>query len=691
MAIELPRAYRGAPRRGRGTALPDAGNIQQVQSQSVGAPRIPNVSRSDGTDQLVRAAATWARGIEQEAERQAKQFDAVSTTEAQLAFENDGMAEFRRLQVEDDPSRPDFITSYSEFLKKRSDDAISKLPDKVRPEAKDNLRLKLLASAQGMSDSAGRLSLVAGENKAKSVIDGMINKYSAQAARDPDFLDTLLTTANDDLGAFRGTMRPEAERAAIEKARQSIIKSSISGLVKTDRYADAEALIASGKFDEDIDATTLTAINADINRGKNAAKAEIRALANDHFASLSVTGVGISGLGDKAAKLLDGQDLSDFRKRENTARLAFKAGQDFKFASPQEMERGLSAMAPKPGSTNFADEQRVYESLVNRAQQIVRARHNDPAGYALQDPRVADAYERAKSEPDWLPIAVTRSLAVQEQMGVPSTVRRVLPDGAAKGQVAELTQMDPERAADTMLSLRNQYGKYWPRVFSEMVAEKLPGEMQVLGTLDAPGDAVARRDLAAALKTGRKTLADNLAPEMKTEVDKALQGALDGWARLELSRGATDANVQSIRSSAEMLAYSYVARGKSPADAANAAAKSLVLDRYDILDSRGFSLYVPKGLGSRVETTAGNVLDRLKAEDLADIGGAPSLTPEQRKGEYLKAARRGRWVLNETGDGAVLLDPLNQPVMQQAGGRVQFMFDALEDRPAMQPVGLPTP
>jgi hypothetical protein len=686
MAVDLPRAYAGsAGRRGRGgVALPGPENVPQVRTQSVAAPRVPDTASRDSTDGLMRAAYTWASGVNEAAERQQKLYDATQTTEAQLAFEKSGMTEFQRIQTQDDPSRPDFITTYDGYLKKQQEEVLKSLSDGVRPEAREMLRLKMSASAQGMVDSAGRLSLTASQNKAKASIDGLVNKYSAQAARDPDFLDTLLTNSADDIGAFRDTMTPDAERAAFQKSRESIIRSAVSGYVNADRYADAEKLIGSGKFDADLDPSAVTAINADIKRGKAAARAEIRDLATDHFASLSMTGVGISGLDARAAKILDGADLADFRSRQATASKVYTLSQDFKFASVAQIEKGLSALQPKPGSTRFAEEQRSYDQLVSRASRMLKARHDDPAGYAMQDPKVADAFKRAESEPDWLPIAVTRSLALQEQMGVPSTQRKVMPAGSAKEQVAQLGQMDPERAADTMLSLQTQYGKFWPKAFGELVAEKLPPEMQILGTLDTPADSIVRKDLAQALKAGRKTLGDNIPSELKTEADKAIQGALDPWSRLELSRGATETNVQSMRSAAELLTYSKVSRGMSPSDAASEAVKSLVTSRYDILDSSGYAMYVPKGLGAEVESAADGVLSGLKAEDMADIGGAPSLTPEQRKGEYLKAAKRGKWVLNETGDGTVLLDSLGQPVMARKGegfGRVEFRFSDIPNMP----------
>ena len=676
MAIELPSRGPGSTRRTRGIALPGVENIGQVRSQSVAASRVP-VPRGIGGDDLAAGINAFAEGIRRAEERQQKQFDAVQTTEAQLAFEREAMEEFRRLQVEDDPSRPDFIKSYDEWLTKKRDERLTALPKGVSEFAREGLRLKLASAGQGMVDSAGRLSLQAGQKRSLDAIQGIVNKAAAQASRDPDFLDNILQVTGDDLGAFRDTMSPDAERDAFARMRATVIRSAVSGMVTADRYKDAEALIKSGKFDADMDPVTLAGIQADIKRGQAAAKAELRDLATDHFASLAATGVGVAGLKDRAKAILDGKDLAEFNAQERASRQVYDISQKFKFASPDEMSRALAQIAPKPGSTRFADEQRLHDGLAAQAERILRARERDPAGYALQAPQVADAFRRAENEPDWTPIAVARSLAVQAQMGIPESARRVLPEAAAKAQVAEIAAADPERAADTMLSLSTRYGKHWPSVFGELVREKLPPEMQVLGVMDTPNDAITRKELAQAMKAGRKTLADTLPPEAKTAIDREVATALQGWAKLELARGATEANVQVVRSSAELLAYAYTARGLAPADAVKKAANALVLERSDLLDSSGFALYVPKGMGADVERAANQFLGALKSDDLPDIGGSPELTPEQRKAEYLRVAKRGRWVLNEGGNGAVLLDPLGQPVMLRDGSRAQFLFSNL--------------
>src|SRR5690606_33908703 len=153
-----------------------------------------------------------------------------------------------------------------------------------------------------------------------------------------------------------------------------VIQSAVSGYVKSDRYAEAEKLVASGAFDADLGPEALRTINADIHRGKTVARTEIRELANDHLASLSATGPGVPGLSERAAKILEPKDLADFKARETAARQAHALGVQFRFATPEQMAQGLALSAPKAGSPRFADEQRTHEALVRRAEQVLRDR-----------------------------------------------------------------------------------------------------------------------------------------------------------------------------------------------------------------------------------------------------------------------------------------------------------------------------
>lgn len=687
-----------ASRRGRRTAAPNIENVQQVRQRSDPGLKVPNFAATHGGEDLGRGLLTFGVGLERAAERekaalerQQKEFDAIKTTEAEIAYKRVGMEEWRRVSTEEDSTDPTFMANYRETLDKKWKEIEGRLPPGVSPLAREKLRLTVEANRDGMVDAAGRFQNQQNAKKSLDLIGQQSNMWAAQASRDPDFLETILAEADEGLKPFAGTLTPDMERDARAKVRQQIIQSTVSGLVKNDRYADAEKIMASGKFDADLGAEALRSINADIHRGKGVARQEIRELANDHLASLSATGQGVPGLSERASKILDPKDAADFKARESTARQVHSLGQQLKFATPEEMKAGLDAIAPKAGSTRFADEQRIHAGLTNHAGQILKARDQDPAGYAMQAPEVAEAFKAAGNNPALLPGAINKSLALQSQMGIPDHERRVLTKAQAENQVGQLSALPPEKMADQLQGMAAAYGKYWPGVYRELVANKLPQDGIVLGTMDRPEDAVARKNLAAAIQTGRKTLTDNLGPQVKGAIDTALHSAMEPWARAELSRGAHDANVQTVRSSAEMLAYYYASRGMTPEKAAEQAARETALDRYDILDQPNFSMYAPKGLGGQIGETGTRILSGLKPEDLMDPGGMGKLTPQERQKQYLGSVKRGSWVLDGQGDGAILLDEIGQPAMSADTGKpIAFKFRDMDALKPTLPSGPPS-
>jgi hypothetical protein len=793
--IQLPTAGGfGAGRRRRGRGVPTIDDVAQVRVHSDPGVRVPDFAGAMGLEEAGRGAMRGVAIIGHAMERQQKEFDAIKTTEAELEFKKIGQAEFQRLQTEGDTTDPAFQKSFDSWLETQAKQIGAKLPSNVSDNARQRFQIAMDTQRLAFSDAAGRVHLASAQKKSQDLITQQSNTWTAQASRDPDALDGILENIKKGIDPFRGTMSPDAERDAEARSRSSAIVGAISGLVKNDRYMDAEKLIGSGKYDADLGPEALRSINADISRGKAVARSEIRDSTADHLASLRETGVGMPGLSERAKKILEPKDFAEFQRSEKTAKDVYGAVQQLKFATPEQARTVLDGLKPKPGQAGFANQQRAYDAVQQEVKRIeadalrqsnetiqvenaevrdliradltsrietgkgvegltlyrigaaagsqpkadaavreyierrdmadkafelreklktaspeeahkmladlapkggdpmfedrqrahdaiekewarvLKLRTQDPAAYAMQAPEVKQAFEAAQQDPAKLPSAVQRSLALQEQMGIPEHERRVMPKAMAEATVAKLATVDPETAADQIAALQTQYGNHWPRAYSELVREKLPPEMSILAGLDSPSDAVSRKDLATALKAGKKQLVDNLDSSIKTEVDRSLTGQLDRWTRTELSRGATEANVQAMRNSAEMLAYSYAARGASPSDAAKRAVTALIDNRFDFLDSGNFSMYVPKGKGAEIEAFGLSQMGTIKASDLVDPGGAPDLTETQRKDLYLKNVQRGRWILNESGDGAFLVDQLGQPVMKTDRKRVEFSF-----------------
>ncbi len=313
--------------------------------------------------------------------------------------------------------------------------------------------------------------------------------------------------------------------------------------------------------------------------------------------------------------------------------------------------------------------------MQRQADALLKARTDDPAGYAMRDPAVAAAAHAAQQDPGQGPVYIDKSLAAQAALGIPESDRRSLPKETARRMVGAIAgAADPQQAADLIEHTAKQYGPRWAGVYADLVREKLPDEYATLAMLDGPQDGPVRNDLVQAMKS-KKGFEDTLPAATRTEIDKAVQGELDDWARAETARGGTNRNVAAVTRSAQYLAYRYAEGGASSSSAARQAAGGMVLDRYDVIATDRVRLYAPKGMGDQVELNAGKMLGSITADMLPVPAARPgeTLTEAQRQAAYLKAVQQGHWVLNAGGDGALLLDKIGQPVFT-SGNRVGFKF-----------------
>lgn len=673
MAVTLPvpsRSDAGGGRR-RGLRLPTAEDVPQIaQARDPGA----SVPRTSGD--FSEALAGLSDRLSASAERQRKLQDATESGNAELSFSEQGMAEFNRRQTEDDPARPDYMKDYSAFLTERQEALMKSVEGKLSPEATERLRLRLAEKSLAMTDSAGRLQLAAQQTAANDLIDRKINQWSAQAQRDPAFLDVFLGLADEELADFAGALKPEQERAARQKARQTVIASTISGLVDKKQFDKAQELLDSGRFDEDLPATVREKALSGIETGRKSAmaeqRAELRLQLEDEIASIRETGRGI-GVSRESVKAAFGDQAPRILKTLDDEAAFYRAKSTVSLNTPEEDAALVARLTPQGDGFKVEAERR--DMVVKAIEDKRKALAQDPAGYAVAaSPDVQKALAAAGDDP----AAIRRAQALigetQARLGVPEHLRRALPNGQAKALAQRITGVAPEQAANLLQGTAELYGDAWPAVYRDLVRADLPPTYRVLAETDDP---VARKELATALQseqTEKGALRRGLANADAQAIDESLMEELADF-RLSLA-ASPDGAVAADRylSSAKLLAYRYAGTGLSASEAAKRAANDLVNKKYAFVQDDRHNARVPPALEDNARETAARILSGLKASDLPDPGGAPDLTPERRREIALSAIKRGTWVTNETDDGWLLLDVNGQPVNRADGARVQFRF-----------------
>ena len=249
--ITLPRAGVGSFGRRARSRVPNAFDVPTVappRDPGVNiTPRVPpgafggNIGRA--LEGAGRDLTAFGLVVHREAERQQRRHDATKTTESLLTFQREGMEEFRRRQVEDDPARPGFMRDFQTFLEGRQNQGIEGLDEDVSEEAKVALRLRMQSAADGMVNSAGRLSIAAGRQQANDAIGKVVNQLSAQVTLAPDAIEDVLNELSKQLAPFDDTSSPDQERANLRGGRQTLILSAVEGYVRAERFEDAKILL----------------------------------------------------------------------------------------------------------------------------------------------------------------------------------------------------------------------------------------------------------------------------------------------------------------------------------------------------------------------------------------------------------------------------------------------------------------
>lgn len=385
-----------------------------------------------------------------------------------------------------------------------------------------------------------------------------------------------------------------------------------------------------------------------------------------------------SGLVTEQQVAAAGYDMLDWKNKQAIARRGYEYDRQLALATPAEVTQMLADLKPA-GTIGFEARQRAYEQFQQAVVKRGRAIETDPAAYVLsQSPALQEAWTQADRNPAAVRRAVSLSLELQAQLGVPEAARRVLPEKAAEGIVAQLQAVPPEKMADAMQEMGARYGDTWPRVYADLVRSKLPTEYTVLAGMSDPA---SRKLLAEAFQTEAKERGalQRLAGEDGKDVEIRVRKEL---APLSNSlRAAPDgaAIVDRHATAAELLAYRYMQGGMSASDAARKAAGAVVLDRYTWMDGGGMAARIPKSASTDVPNQAATIRQTLKADDLDVPPARPGeiLTDAQRADAYLQSTKRdGVWVTGPTDDRLILLDAARQPVRSKSGQPIEILFSA---------------
>lgn len=330
-------------------------------------------------------------------------------------------------------------------------------------------------------------------------------------------------------------------------------------------------------------------------------------------------------------------------------------------ASPEEQQALLQKMTPQPGE-GYQVQSARFDQMRSAVAQVNAMREKDPGLYAMRG--------NEDLPPDQ---QVRASLAVQERWGVQKP--KPLPNAVSSQLVAQFSTLPGNDAAAKFSELQMTYGKQYPAVYKQLVADGLPPAFVAIGAGMEPGPAAL---LAEVANIDMKELKASL-PGGVTSKDVSAQLSTLGSDFTASMAGmpGSETTFSAMRDAAERLAYRYARQeGVSAAAAAERAWGDVVGKRYTFKEHNGGVIRIPAGIPGSVTGRLDDVKAKITPDLFAEaIGATAGYDPEQ-MASTIQA--RAQFVTTEDEDGVYLFMD-GRPVPAKAGGIIKFTWQNLLD------------
>lgn len=351
------------------------------------------------------------------------------------------------------------------------------------------------------------------------------------------------------------------------------------------------------------------------------------------------------------------------------------------------------ANAPNPeGTMDRENRQFIRDTVARQAQQILTARENDPGAAAAQSSAVrsslvdwqgkAKAYYDEPTPANFVAMSdaqatyINTSFAQQRQWGViepklPNDVVTGIADGfragLAKGEASAVTRMSV---------LPKQLGSYEA---IRQVGDKT-GDLGWFAMEGVPASVINQLAVAKGVKPdeANKLLPANVKPaDVREAVNKAFAPLTQTFTMPGLDQAGDPTSATRYLNGGVTLATSYLASGQASnaTEAATMAYRSLYETRETVVDG----VRVPNSFdANQVAVGMRRRLATLQPQQMYARTPSPGLTLEETQSRILRNVRaNGKWVTNETGDGAYLM-VAGKPALDAAGQPIQAKFTDLQ-------------
>jgi hypothetical protein len=318
------------------------------------------------------------------------------------------------------------------------------------------------------------------------------------------------------------------------------------------------------------------------------------------------------------------------------------------------------------GSAQNFDYIKMKERLATKTASLIQQRekalHDDPAAYALRNPRVKQAYDSGNIDS-----FAQEMFGMQEHLGVRRDEQHLLPVQTAKDMAEKLMAAQDVQKAITEMA--QKYGNQWDNVFHDISTEGgLSPAYQTIATLESAHDAsnIQRWD--------REVPKDKAVEDLlgKTFVTDAKQKILTDKRVTTLVASLTDSHIPQAQIESVVQTIEKLTWAKKQYDHIDDPVDDAIKSVTGHWEFMGSGARIP---AKQFEPTVFNA-----NQDLHSLAPTNILKPDNIGGlrqptlsEYLETVKAGgQWITEPKGKGLWIKDPMNR-ILKTSDGKEFFV------------------
>jgi hypothetical protein len=638
--------------------------------------------------------------------------------EALIGFNAEFGPAYQALADGYDGSDPKFSDKVLEAFQAAADHADAGADDKDRPVLRQRLnarQVEIFAAAQEVQAKGHTAFLV---DKVQSGVNGLVNNVLNHPTAYDGFEGDLNVVLDGLPAALAGDVRTKAMAEAAQ--------ARVEGLVLGGDHALAAKELESGRYDKLLPPTEKQRLVELAEHAKErltlddyVAREDLQAKLKSNLESLADTGQPIDAAPsiEEVNGKLGPEAAASYMAQVRQAQKMRAATQGLSAMTPAQIAQRLDTLKPKPGDPDYDAKSKAFEATQKQAAGELKAREEDPAGWAVgrsdQVRAAYEAFQAAKTPQDQAGAAIRygmMTLSAQGAAGIPAAAQRLLPKAQAQALAKSIETGDPAARSQAMASIAGFLNAFRPPAGATPEARRSAQADQRLAGRELLTAGMKPADLAAIVDLGDNPLAlgryvqavssEALAkirektPHEGQVLDRALRAALgphlDSLRPLPGAQELEGGRIEMVKRLAEGL----MAQGQSPMDAAKHASEVLTQGYVygpgfripkAAADAQGREWLDTRSPATIARVGAGLTLDDMNSNDNAGwyaAAGGPGMSEAQRRAVYAdKVTHNGRWVTTGDERGLVLMYPRPDgswaPALDHTGQPIARDWDTL--------------